>query len=189
MDDDDQAVIREIAEELEKERHKLDDREQVIDRAIGDELRAARNSAGWSRPQLVKRVRTKMPVNTYGCYEQGIRACSIARLVELCDALGTTAPDLLNRALARITRLTFPRITSDPDVMNGLPCIRDLHIPVSTVISQLADGLSADDVLAGFPGLTAEDVAEALRYAAHHVARTGTTTTPSPSADASGSGC
>lgn len=76
-----------------------DSADQVLMRAIGDELRQARMSAGWSRPDLVERLPTRTPVNTYACYEQGIRQCSIPRLVEICQVLGTSAPELLGSAL------------------------------------------------------------------------------------------
>jgi uncharacterized protein (DUF433 family) len=62
-------------------------------------------------------------------------------------------------------------ITTDPDVMGGVPCIRGLRVPVVTVIALLADGLSADEVVAELPDLTHEDLAAALRFAAETVAR------------------
>jgi hypothetical protein len=45
---------------------------------------------------------SEMPVNTYACYEQGIRQCSIPRLVEICQTLGVAAPELLALALQRV---------------------------------------------------------------------------------------
>lgn len=62
--------------------------------------------------------------------------------------------------------MAFERITVDPDMMGGMPCIRGLRIPVATVVAMLADGMTADEVVAELPDLTTEDVAEALRYAA-----------------------
>lgn len=76
-----------------------DGTDQEIIQAIGEELRRARANTGWSRPELVARLTTPTPVNTYACYEQGIRQCSIPRLVEICKALGVGAPGLLGRAL------------------------------------------------------------------------------------------
>jgi len=78
-----------------------DSADRAIVRAIGDELRRARGSVGWTRPELIKQMQTQMPVNTYAGYEQGIRLCSIPRLVEICEALGTSAPELLDLALQR----------------------------------------------------------------------------------------
>jgi uncharacterized protein (DUF433 family) len=65
--------------------------------------------------------------------------------------------------------MTFERITVDPDVMGGAPTIRGLRVPVATVVSMIADGMSVTEVLDDLPSLTAEDVAEALRYAAETV--------------------
>jgi len=61
---------------------------------------------------------------------------------------------------------TFPRITIDPRQMDGLPCIRGLRIPVTTVIDMAAAGLSEDDILREYPDLERDDIREALRYAA-----------------------
>jgi len=62
--------------------------------------------------------------------------------------------------------MAFERITVDPDRMGGVPCIRGLRVPVATVVAMVADGMSVDDILTDLPYLEAEDVAEALRYAA-----------------------
>jgi uncharacterized protein (DUF433 family) len=50
--------------------------------------------------------------------------------------------------------------------LGGVPCIRSTRIPVATVVGMIADGMIASDVLADFPQLAAEDIQEALRYAA-----------------------
>jgi uncharacterized protein (DUF433 family) len=65
--------------------------------------------------------------------------------------------------------VTFDRITTDPDVMGGLPCIRGLRLPVATIIAMVADGMTVDDVLREHPDLAREDVREALLYAAEAV--------------------
>jgi uncharacterized protein (DUF433 family) len=62
--------------------------------------------------------------------------------------------------------VAFERITVDPDTMGGMPCIRGLRIHVATVVAMVADGLTAAEIVDELPDLTAEDVAEALRYAA-----------------------
>jgi uncharacterized protein (DUF433 family) len=61
---------------------------------------------------------------------------------------------------------TFPRITVDPEQMDGLPCIRGLRIPVATVVDMVASGMSEDEILRDFPDLEREDIRESLRYAA-----------------------
>jgi uncharacterized protein (DUF433 family) len=65
--------------------------------------------------------------------------------------------------------MQFTRITVDPAQMGGVPCIRGLRIPVATVVGMVADGMTRDEILAAYPDLAAEDVAEALRYAADAV--------------------
>lgn len=65
--------------------------------------------------------------------------------------------------------MEFTRITIDPKQMGGVPCIRHLRIPVATVVDMVADGVSANEILVAYPDLEAEDVREALRYAAEAV--------------------
>jgi uncharacterized protein (DUF433 family) len=65
--------------------------------------------------------------------------------------------------------MSFTRITVRADQMNGVPCIRGLRIPVSTVVGMAADGMSDQEILAAYPDLEAEDVREAMRYAAEAV--------------------
>lgn len=60
----------------------------------------------------------------------------------------------------------FARITSDPDRMGGVPCIRGLRFPVATVVAMVADGMSDDEILSEHPDLEPEDIREALRFAA-----------------------
>lgn len=62
--------------------------------------------------------------------------------------------------------MAFDRITIDHDKMGGLPCIRDLRIPVSTILGQLAAGREAGEILEDFPDLEPEDILAALEYAA-----------------------
>lgn len=65
--------------------------------------------------------------------------------------------------------MTFERITTKPDVMGGLPCIRGLRFPVATVVAMVADGMTVEQILAEHPDLMREDVREALLYAAEAV--------------------
>lgn len=65
--------------------------------------------------------------------------------------------------------MTFERITTDPEVLGGVPCIRGLRVPVATVVGMVADGMTVEEILTAFPYLEADDVAEALRYAAEAV--------------------
>jgi uncharacterized protein (DUF433 family) len=61
---------------------------------------------------------------------------------------------------------TLSRITADPEVMGGRPCIRGMRITVGTVVGLVASGHSRDDILGLYPYLEAEDISEALAYAA-----------------------
>ncbi|MGH7571531.1 MAG: DUF433 domain-containing protein [Gemmatimonadota bacterium] len=63
----------------------------------------------------------------------------------------------------------FERITVKPDQMGGVPCIRGLRIPVATVVAMVADGMTPTEILNAYPDLEAEDIREALRYAAEAV--------------------
>jgi uncharacterized protein (DUF433 family) len=65
--------------------------------------------------------------------------------------------------------MTFTRITIDPKQMGGTPCIRALRIPVATVVGMLAERATAQEILHAYPDLEAEDISEALRYAAEAV--------------------
>jgi uncharacterized protein (DUF433 family) len=63
----------------------------------------------------------------------------------------------------------FERITRDPAVMGGKPCIRGLRVTVGMIVGQISAGRTVDELLADYPSLEREDIAEALRYAAWRV--------------------
>ena len=58
------------------------------------------------------------------------------------------------------------RITIDPEVMGGKPCIRGMRVTVGTIVGIIATGKTVEDILAEYPYLEQEDVMEALSYAA-----------------------
>ena len=60
----------------------------------------------------------------------------------------------------------FDRITFDPKVMGGKACIRDIRVTVSLVLNLLANPMSTAEILTAYPYLEAEDIDQALRYAA-----------------------
>jgi uncharacterized protein (DUF433 family) len=60
----------------------------------------------------------------------------------------------------------FPRITRDPAVMGGKPCIRGMRVTVGMIVGQIGSGLSIDELLSDYPYLERDDVLEAMRYAA-----------------------
>ena len=65
--------------------------------------------------------------------------------------------------------MEFKRITTNPRQMGGVPCLRGLRIPVATVVALVAEGQTAEDILALYPDLEADDVRQALLFAAEAV--------------------
>lgn len=62
--------------------------------------------------------------------------------------------------------MTFQRITINPEVCGGKPCIRGLRFPVSRLLGLLAAGETPESILTSYPYLEAEDIQEAMSYAA-----------------------
>lgn len=60
----------------------------------------------------------------------------------------------------------FDRITSDPTILGGKACIRGMRISVSLIVNLLANGMTLEQILDEYPDLEAEDIQQALRYAA-----------------------
>jgi uncharacterized protein (DUF433 family) len=58
------------------------------------------------------------------------------------------------------------RISFDPEVCHGKPCISGTRIMASVVLDNLADGITPDEILKSYPSLKAEDIRAALAYAA-----------------------
>jgi uncharacterized protein (DUF433 family) len=56
------------------------------------------------------------------------------------------------------------RITVDPDICHGKPCLRGLRYPVETMLEYLAGGDSVEDLLAEFPDLEREDILACLEF-------------------------
>lgn len=73
----------------------------AIARALGDELRRAREAEGCSRAEFVTRLPSGIGDRTLLAYEHGLRMLTVLRLLELCNALGVAAPTLLSLALQR----------------------------------------------------------------------------------------
>ena len=63
--------------------------------------------------------------------------------------------------------MRFARITVDPNVCTGKPCIRGLRLPVSRILGLLASGETRESILKAYPYLESEDIEESLRYAAY----------------------
>jgi len=60
----------------------------------------------------------------------------------------------------------FPRIVFDPAILGGKPCIKGTGISVEMILEWVASGASRDDIVRSYPKLTAEDLEEALNFAA-----------------------
>lgn len=82
-------------------------------------------------------------------------------------------------SLIIMTLKHFPRITVDPAQMGGVPCVRGMRLPVATVLRMLAGGMSNEEILRDYPDLEAEDIREALRFAADSMLE-GELALPSP---------
>ncbi len=63
-------------------------------------------------------------------------------------------------------KLWLDRITVDPKIMGGQPCIRGLRIPVSLIVRLVASGKTIREILEDYPELEEEDIKQALEYAA-----------------------
>ena len=57
------------------------------------------------------------------------------------------------------------RISVDPNVCFGKPCIRGHRVWVSLILDMLAEGMSVEEILANYPGLTEQDVRACIAYA------------------------
>ena len=62
--------------------------------------------------------------------------------------------------------MPFARISHDMEIMGGKPCIKGTRCTVGMIVSRLSEGMTAEALVAEYPYLSLEDVAEALRYAA-----------------------
>lgn len=70
-----------------------------------------------------------------------------------------------NPETSRNKNIAFERITFDPEVMGGKPCIRGMRVTVGTVLGLLAAGYSEARILDAYPYLELEDIRQALIYA------------------------
>jgi uncharacterized protein (DUF433 family) len=60
----------------------------------------------------------------------------------------------------------FDRITQNPSVMGGKPCIRGMRVTVGMIVGQIGAGVSVEELLTDYPYLEREDIMQALGYAA-----------------------
>lgn len=62
--------------------------------------------------------------------------------------------------------MDLSRITFDPGIMGGRPCIRGMRMPVATIVRMVASGMTTPEIIDAHPELVAEDITAALAYAA-----------------------
>ena len=62
--------------------------------------------------------------------------------------------------------MTLQRITVNPEIFGGRPCIRGMRFPVSRILGLLAAGETPESILESYPYLEKEDIQESLNYAA-----------------------
>ena len=79
---------------------------------------------------------------------------------------GTRRTKLCDAEIGGIGMNGFSRITLDPQVMGGKPCIRGLRVTVGTIVGLFSAGRSTEEILEAYPYLENEDLLEALAYAA-----------------------
>ncbi|MFQ5965855.1 MAG: DUF433 domain-containing protein [Candidatus Scalinduaceae bacterium] len=59
----------------------------------------------------------------------------------------------------------FERISSNPEILHGKPCIKGTRIPVYMIVSLVGEGVSIDEIIKDYPSLTPEDIKAAVKYA------------------------
>ncbi len=82
--------------------------------------------------------------------------------------LGIAGQELYNSRMSRDNLLS--RITVDPELCHGKPCIRGLRYPVESILEYLAGGDSVEQVLAEFPDLERDDILACLEFSRKMVA-------------------
>jgi uncharacterized protein (DUF433 family) len=65
-----------------------------------------------------------------------------------------------------MNRMTLDRISADPSIMGGKPCVRGTRVTVGTIVGLVSAGHDTGKILAAYPYLEREDIAQALAYAA-----------------------
>jgi uncharacterized protein (DUF433 family) len=68
--------------------------------------------------------------------------------------------------LSQEEKMSFTRITFNPEILGGRACIRGMRISVSTIVGLFAAGRNRDEILKAYPYLEEGDIREALEYAA-----------------------
>lgn len=143
---------------------------RATSRAIGEELRRAREAKGWSRGQLVALLPSRIGDRTLLSYEHGTRHLTVIRLIEVCRPLGVAAPTLLSDALQRarkeldnlVLRVALKNLINDDSVK-----FRPLRQWARNKLNKYPDGIvelapSAVEELADFVGYKSSDLVNYL---------------------------
>jgi uncharacterized protein (DUF433 family) len=82
------------------------------------------------------------------------------------EPAGYTEARIATRKGWTMDRMTLDRITANPSIMGGKPCVRGTRVTVGTIVGLVAAGHEFDQILAAYPYLEREDISQALSYAA-----------------------
>ena len=74
-------------------------------------------------------------------------------------------PNLLERSATILTMTRAERITIDPNICHGKPCVRGLRYPVEHVLEWLSSGMTHEEILADYADLEREDIFAVLEFA------------------------
>ncbi len=143
---------------------------KAIAKALGEELRRAREETGLSRAQFVTMLPSGIGERTLLAYEHGLRQLTVARLAELCAVLGVTAPGTLTHALQKsglylqnlVLEVDLNRLLADKNnkFKPMFPWARNRLNETPTGVVELTP--AAVHELAAFIGQTHNDLADHL---------------------------
>jgi transcriptional regulator with XRE-family HTH domain len=143
---------------------------RFVSKAIGDELRRARESRDWSRAQFVTRLPSGIGERTILSYEHGARELAVLRLLELCAVLEANPSGVLNFALQR-AKILLENMDLQIDLRalldNHNPTFRPMHQWARNKMNRHPDGITtlaptAARELADFIGCTHNELASHL---------------------------
>jgi uncharacterized protein (DUF433 family) len=125
-------------------------------------------SDGWSAHWILLGLVLKM--NERVVYHQWVTPGTKSIQADTNDAFQVSNSALKGGGLETQSKMTqISRITMDPAVMGGRACIRGLRVTVGMVVGPLAAGRSREEILKAYPYLEAEDIVQALAYAAWRI--------------------
>ena len=108
-------------------------------------------------PQAAMIARQQLAAKRKGCDD-------VAR--HAAEPAGYTEARIATRKGWTMDRMTLDRITANPSIMGGKPCVRGTRVTVGTIVGLIAAGHEFDQILVAYPYLEREDISQALSYAA-----------------------